>query len=240
MSKMSAVKLFHSVLLGIGRFFLWGVRWIKRAFYALVFAVAVLAAAVFFSDEIIKYAINNSTKYVDLNAGVEDVDVHLFTQRIVLKNLRIKNPDGFPEKDAFFASKIAFKFDLSERKNPLKRIYVQNAKVCIEGRTGRRIMAKSFLKSNVYVIAREIGRVFDIKLEKIIFGPPPDEKKAAPEKNPSTMPNCASVWENSRNSTKCALKISRWKTAGTHIRSVPLFLIRMSCLQAISVALFSA
>lgn len=182
MSKMSAVKLFHSVLLGIGRFFLWGVRWIKRAFYALVFAVAVLAAAVFFSDEIIKYAINNSTKYVDLNAGVEDVDVHLFTQRIVLKNLRIKNPDGFPEKDAFFASKIAFKFDLSERKNPLKRIYVQNAKVCIEGRTGRRIMAKSFLKSNVYVIAREIGRVFDIKLEKIIFGPPPDEKKAAPEK----------------------------------------------------------
>lgn len=141
----------------------------KCAFYVALSLSVIFIISLFFIDDIVRYAINHSANYMDLNAKVEEVDVNLFTQRVMFKNISIKNPDGFSENDALYATKLYFKFDIFDIKNPVKRIYLQNAKLRVEGRSGRRIMADTFFKSNLYVIAREFSRSLGVKLEKVIY-----------------------------------------------------------------------
>ena len=173
-------KKFKSIFLWILRVakkafsFLW--KWTRRTLYVAAALVIMICGLLLSADYILMYAINHSARYVDLNAKVEDVYLHLFTQRIILKNISLQNPDGFPDNEAFSASKVTLKFDFFDLANPLRRVYIQNAKVRVEGRSGRRIMAKSFLRSNTYVIAREIARTFDVKLEQKLL-PRKEEKK---------------------------------------------------------------
>ncbi len=158
--------------------FKWLFKLIKLSFYFCIFVVVLLLLSLLFIDSIVKFIINNSTDYVDLNAKVEQVDINLFTQRITLKDITLKNPDGFPDNDALKASQLTVKFDLFDFKCPVKRIYLRDATIRVEGRSGRRIMARSITQSNIYVIARELGRTFDMKLKQLLYS----KKEKEPEK----------------------------------------------------------
>ena len=151
----------------------------KFAFYTAAALALIIGALLMFADAAIKFAINNSAEYIDLRASVGDVDLNLFTQRLTLKNITLKNPDGFPEGNAFEAAQLSVKFDVFDTAKPLKRVYMRGAKIRVEGRTGRRILAGSITRSNVYIIAREIGRTFDKKIERVFFARKKPKESAA-------------------------------------------------------------
>lgn len=158
--------LYYTIVLPTKWIFKWGLKSLLYASLVLIPIITILFIALFFVDDILTYAINHSTQYIDLNAKVEKVQTNLLTQRITLKNVVLKNPDGFPVNDALKISQITLKLDVFNPKTPIKRLYLRDVKLRIEGRSGRRIMAHSIVKSNLYVIAREISRTFDIKLEQ--------------------------------------------------------------------------
>ncbi|MBQ6533994.1 MAG: hypothetical protein IJI37_02390, partial [Opitutales bacterium] len=176
---MKKLKLFFKGI--FGRAFRFAFKWTKRAMWLGVFILIAALIALAFIDDIAKAAINNSAEYVDLKAGVEKVKINLLTQKIVFKNISIKNPDGFPEGDAFSAGVLEIKYGFDGGKPRLERIYMRGAKARVEGRRGRRITAASATKSNMYVIARELGRIFDVKIESL-FMPAPKSKKPADAK----------------------------------------------------------
>lgn len=130
----------------------------------------VIITLYFSTDFIVKQIINNSTDYLDLNAKVEDVDIRLLTQTVSLSGVSLKNPSGFIEKDAFTATKLEVKFDFFDKKNPVKRIYLQNPRLRLEGKFGKRILTPSIRRSNFFVIVRELLHLWDIDLERMMTG----------------------------------------------------------------------
>lgn len=145
---------------------------IKFAILTAILIIALAITLVICADNVIKFAINDSAEYVDLHAKVDDVDLRFLTQTIALKNVVLKNPSGFIDHDAFTAAKIELKFDIFDKKNPIKRVYLQNPKLKIEGKFGKRILPQSLRRGNVFVIAREIYKIADIDLEKQMASSP--------------------------------------------------------------------
>ncbi len=134
-----------------------------------VYLVIFFVVLTFSLDYIIKYAINNSASYIEANAKVENVRIHLITQTIIIEKISLKNPTGFAEKDAFFAEKLELKFNILG-KQKIERIFVGSPKIILEGRSEKRVVVPSMHKSNLFAMLREFMFFLSVDLDELLMG----------------------------------------------------------------------